>query len=105
MPAGALLVFGSYLAHRSGPNSSPRPRAAIYATYNGISEGDKHDSYYAHRRKAWPPTSERVPGVDYTEGALTYAFGSPMSGGKDMIDAKLAKDSATVNKLFNMIAA
>ncbi|BEJ15693.1 hypothetical protein CspHIS471_0502980 [Cutaneotrichosporon sp. HIS471] len=105
MPAGALLVFGSYLAHRSGPNSSPRPRAAIYATYNGVSEGDKHDSYYVHRRKAWPPTSERIAGVDYTEGALTYAFGSPMSGGKDMIDTKLAKDQATVNKLFNMIVA
>ena len=69
--AGTLLVFGSYLAHRSGPNSSSRPRAAIYATYNGISEGDKHDSYYVHRRKAWPPTFERDPTVDYTEGAIT----------------------------------
>lgn len=32
MSAGSLLIFGSYLAHRSGPNSSPRPRNAIYAT-------------------------------------------------------------------------
>ncbi|KAL1407796.1 hypothetical protein Q8F55_007231 [Vanrija albida] len=92
LPAGALLVFGSYLAHRSGPNSSPRARAAIYATYNGISEGDKHDAYYAHRRAAWPPSDERVPGVDYTEGALTYAYGSPMTGGTALIDAKLAAD-------------
>ena len=86
MKAGDLLVFGSYLAHRSGPNNSPRPRAAIYATYNGESEGDKHDSYYAHRRRVWPPTKERVPGVDYSEGAMTYAFGSPMAGGKEMIE-------------------
>lgn len=92
LPAGALLVFGSYLAHRSGPNTSPRARAAIYATYNGVSEGDKHDSYYAHRRTAWPPSDERVPGVDYTEGALTYAYGSPMTGGVGLIDKKLAGD-------------
>jgi ectoine hydroxylase-related dioxygenase (phytanoyl-CoA dioxygenase family) len=32
MSAGSILVFGSYLAHRSGPNSSQKPRAAIYAT-------------------------------------------------------------------------
>lgn len=105
MPAGALLVFGSYLAHRSGPNSSPRARAAIYATYNGVSEGDNHDSYYAHRRKAWPPTFERVAGVDYTDGALTYAFGSPMSGGKTAIDAKIAQASETVAKVFTVIEA
>ncbi|RSH80152.1 hypothetical protein EHS25_007257 [Saitozyma podzolica] len=107
MPAGSLLVFGSYLAHRSGPNSSPKPRAAIYATYNGISEGDKHDAYYAHRRKAWPPTFERVPGVDYTEGAITYAFGSPMTGGKEAIDRQIksAKTSETIDQLFNLLKA
>lgn len=82
MPAGALLVFGSYLAHRSGANSSTKPRAAIYATYNGISEGDKHDTYYEHRRKLWPPTFERVAGEKYQEGAMIYAFGSPMAGGE-----------------------
>jgi hypothetical protein len=86
--------------------------------YNGISEGDKHDSYYVHRRKAWPPTFEREAGKDYTEGALTCkpsplleavlivdAFGSPMSGGKTAIDASIAKQRDTVDKLFNVIKA
>jgi ectoine hydroxylase-related dioxygenase (phytanoyl-CoA dioxygenase family) len=36
MSAGSILVFGSYLAHRSGPNSSQKPRAAIYATVCGF---------------------------------------------------------------------
>jgi hypothetical protein len=103
MPAGALLLFGSYLAHRSGPNSSPRPRYALYATYNGSSEGDNHDAYYAHRRKIWPPTAERVAGVDYTEGALTYGYGSPMTGAKEMIYAKLAQHKATVDQIFAII--
>jgi hypothetical protein len=105
MPAGALLLFGSYLAHRSGPNASPRPRSAIYATYNGASEGDKHDAYYAHRRRAWPPTSERVPGVDYTEGALTYAYGSPMTGGVVAIDAHLARKTEAVQRVMEIIQA
>lgn len=30
---GEFLVFGSHLAHRSGPNNSEFGRAAIYATY------------------------------------------------------------------------
>lgn len=37
-----------------------------------------HDAYYAHRRKIWPPTHERVEGEKYLEGALLYGFGSPM---------------------------
>jgi len=99
LPAGSLLLFGSYLAHRSGPNSSPNPRAGIYATYNGISEGDKHDSYYIHRRKLWPPTFERVPGEKYKEGALTFAYGSPMYGGKEIIAERVKNKEANVDIL------
>lgn len=99
---GDVLVFGSFLAHRSGPkyvarparctlmtaddssfhrSNSDRPRAAIYATYNALSDGgDKHDAYYADRREHWPPTSERKEGKDYGLGALRYGFGSPMDG-------------------------
>ncbi|ORY29323.1 hypothetical protein BCR39DRAFT_532323 [Naematelia encephala] len=111
MPAGAMLLFGSYLAHRSGANSSPKPRAAIYATYNGISEGDNHDSYYVHRRKLWPPTSERVPGEKYSEGAMIYAYGSPMSGGKESIAETLSSGNkkqtitSTVTDLFHLLEA
>ena len=75
---GQLLVFGSYLAHRSGANTSTKDRKAIYATYNRLSEGDLHDQYYARRTKEWPATHMRVQGEDYTEGSHRYAFGSPM---------------------------
>jgi len=110
MPAGAVLIFGSYLAHRSGPNSSQKPRAAIYATYNGMSEGDKHDSYYAHRRKLWPPNSERVEGEKYHEGAMIYAFGSPMAVGKEAIAEVLAKGDQKaiqdkVSQIFDILIA
>jgi len=78
---GDILIFGSFLAHRSAANHSNFPRAAIYATYNAASDGgDKHDEYYIDRRQHWPPTSEREKGKDYSLGALRYGFGSPMDG-------------------------
>jgi 2-aminoethylphosphonate dioxygenase len=78
MTSGQLLIFGSYLAHRSGPNYSQGDRKAIYATYNCAKEGDLHRSYYEDRRKLWPPTHMRKDGERYTQGALRYGFGSPM---------------------------
>ncbi|KAK5459878.1 hypothetical protein LTS15_004007 [Exophiala xenobiotica] len=75
---GHLLVFGSYLAHRSGANHSTNDRKAIYATYNCAKEGDMHDQYYAHRKVVWPPMQLRKQGGQYKEGALRYGFGSPM---------------------------
>lgn len=75
---GQLLIFGSYLAHRSGANDSNSDRKAIYATYNCKSEGDLHDAYYEDRAKLWPPTHKRQEGEKYEVGALRYGFGSPM---------------------------
>ena len=75
---GQLLIFGSYLAHRSAANYSSSDRKAIYATYNCKSEGDLHDTYYEGRAKLWPPTHKRQDGAKYEAGAFRYAYGSPM---------------------------
>ncbi|KAL7925980.1 hypothetical protein ACQKWADRAFT_309592 [Trichoderma austrokoningii] len=75
---GQLLVFTSYLAHRSGPNHSDENRKALYVTYNLASEGDLHQEYYERRMKEWPATHMRKKGELYEDGALRYAFGSPM---------------------------
>jgi ectoine hydroxylase-related dioxygenase (phytanoyl-CoA dioxygenase family) len=48
---GDILIFGSYLVHRSGANTSPKNRRAIYATYNCATEGSLHDQYYLDRQK------------------------------------------------------
>lgn len=81
LASGDVLVFGSFLAHRSGANHSSNPRAAIYATFNAMSDGgDRRAAYYEKRRREWPPTFERVQGQDYSEGAKRYGFGSPMAG-------------------------
>lgn len=75
---GDILVFGSYLAHRSGANTSSTARRAIYATYNCAAEGDLHDEYYTDRQKLWPATHMRKEGESYAEGRNRYAFGTPM---------------------------
>ena len=77
---GDMLIFGSHLAHRSGPNNSPKERAMIYATYSGTRDGlDLRERYYADRRENFPPEHERVEGKDYSKGWERYAFAAPFS--------------------------
>jgi 2-aminoethylphosphonate dioxygenase len=53
---GDILLFGSHLAHRSGPNNSDKLRSMIYATYAGKEDGeDLREKYYADRRVEFPP--------------------------------------------------
>ena len=53
VPAGATLWFHSRTPHRSGPNRSPRPRRALYPTYNAAREGDRRAEYYAAKAEAF----------------------------------------------------
>ena len=47
---GDIVLFDSYLPHRSGPNATEGWRRAAYLTFNLASEGDLHAAYYAHKR-------------------------------------------------------
>ncbi|TQW01086.1 hypothetical protein V2A60_002101 [Cordyceps javanica] len=88
LESGQLLIFTSYLAHRSEANHSSTDRKAVYATYNLASEGDNHKSYYEHRKVAWPATHMRKEGENYEQGSFTYSYGSPMlslDAGKQLI--------------------
>jgi 2-aminoethylphosphonate dioxygenase len=50
--AGETLWFHSRTPHRSGPNLGPRPRRALYPTYNALAEGDLRGAYYDEKRTA-----------------------------------------------------
>ena len=50
IPAGSTLWFHSRTPHRSGPNTSARPRRALYPTYNARSEGDLRADYYREKQ-------------------------------------------------------
>ena len=50
---GDILLFGSYIPHKSPVNLSNQPRRIIYLTYNAISQGDWREQYYADKREAF----------------------------------------------------
>ncbi len=75
---GDVLLFDSYIPHRSGPNRTQRPRRAFYVTYNRASEGDRRDAYYVDKRENFPPEAERIPGKDYSKGAALYNLANPI---------------------------
>ncbi len=50
---GDILLFGSYIPHKSPPNLSNEPRRIIYLTYNAKSQGDWREKYYADKRQAF----------------------------------------------------
>lgn len=56
---GDLVLFDSYVPHRSGVNHSDLPRRALYVTYNAKSQGDFRKAYFARKRRAFPPECER----------------------------------------------
>lgn len=78
MDPGDILIFDSYLAHRSGPNRTDRPRRALYVTYNRVSAGSHREAYFQRKRAAFPPECERKPGVDYSQTAAIYNLGNPI---------------------------
>ena len=59
--AGETLFFDALTPHRSGTNTSTKPRRALYPTYNAASEGNLRDSYYKAKLEAFAaPASEGV---------------------------------------------
>ena len=49
---GELVLFDSYLPHRSRANTSSSWRRSAYLTYSPASQGDQHSAYYAKKRAA-----------------------------------------------------
>jgi 2-aminoethylphosphonate dioxygenase len=62
---GDVILFDSYVPHRSGPNLTASPRRILYATYNGLSHGDHRESYFRDKRANFPPDCEREAGKIY----------------------------------------
>jgi 2-aminoethylphosphonate dioxygenase len=97
---GDMLIFGSHLAHRSGPNNSTRERAMIYATYSAKRDGtDLRERYYADRRDNFPPEYERIEGKDYSKGWERYAFAAPFSSQGIMEQEAPPPTTAVVGKV------
>lgn len=62
---GDIIFFDSFVPHRSGPNTTNKPRRMLYATYAKKSEGDFRAKYYEDKRISFPPDIERDENRDY----------------------------------------
>jgi 2-aminoethylphosphonate dioxygenase len=62
---GDIVIFDSYVPHRSGINQTDAPRRVMYLTYNRAGEGDYRQKYYSDKRESFPPDIEREPGKEY----------------------------------------
>jgi hypothetical protein len=74
---GDLIVFDSYVPHRSGPNRTGQPRRSYYVTFNRRSDGDQRAAYYARKRQLFPQECERQPGVDYARLGAQFNLANP----------------------------
>jgi ectoine hydroxylase-related dioxygenase (phytanoyl-CoA dioxygenase family) len=75
---GDVVVFGSYIPHKSGPNNTNNSRRTLYLTYNPVSEGDRYFEYNIDKRKHFPPEIERIPNTDYSQGEKVYNVANPI---------------------------
>ena len=75
---GDLVLFDSYLPHRSGPNNSKLPRSVLYATYNRVRDGDVRDGYFQKKRAEFPPDVERESGRRCEPNSI-FNVGNPVA--------------------------
>jgi len=59
-----LVLFDSYVPHRSGKNITETPRRIFYFTYHDKKYGNLYDSYIINKRKYFPPNIERTDKVE-----------------------------------------
>jgi hypothetical protein len=60
-PSGSVIVFDSFIPHKSGPNRSSQSRRALFTTFNPFYEGDHRLKYYELKNKYFPQsTSSRT---------------------------------------------
>ena len=73
---GDIVIFSSFLPHRSGVNQSLQSRRAVYAMYALASEGDHRAEYFRQKRALFPPDAEREAGRAYDGGI--FNVGNPI---------------------------
>jgi 2-aminoethylphosphonate dioxygenase len=74
-----LLMFDSYVPHRSDENSTPNDRRIFYLTYNPAEDGDFYLDYIRKKREVLPPDIEREEGKDYNIGGTKYNLANPIN--------------------------
>ncbi len=72
-----VLIFDSFVPHRSGPNKTVGSRRIFYFTFNLAKEGDYFTDYVEKKRQELPPNIEREKGKDYKILGSKYNLANP----------------------------
>lgn len=73
-----LLIFNSFVPHRSDQNISDDSRRIFYFTFNLKKEGDYFDAYLKKKREELPPPIERQEGKEYKIIGSKYNLANPI---------------------------
>lgn len=73
-----LLIFDSFIPHKSGKNNTNASRSIFYFTYNKLKEGDHYNEYVKQKRLHFPPPNERDSSNIKTTNNK-YNFGNPFN--------------------------
>jgi len=68
--AGDVLIFTSYVPHRSRQNDSNRPRRALYLTFNPAEDGEHRTAYYTN--KASQMQRNRISLINHFNGSIVH---------------------------------
>lgn len=63
---GDIVLFNSYIPHRSGSNKMDKPRKSLYLTYNNAEEGYLRDEYYIN--KIQTIDDDKISIIDHYDG-------------------------------------
>ncbi|MDX7997733.1 phytanoyl-CoA dioxygenase family protein [Xenorhabdus sp. Reich] len=63
---GDLIIFSSFILHKSNDNLTDTHRKCIFLTYNNSLEGNLRENYFRFKRKSFPPMIERDSTIDYS---------------------------------------
>lgn len=73
-----LLIFNSFIPHKSEKNISENPRRNFYFTYNHSYDGDLYNSYFERKREEFPPDIERQANKNYSVRNTRYNLANPI---------------------------
>ena len=62
-----IVIFDSFVPHKSGDNNSLEERRNVYLTYNRRCDGYYYDSYIDRKRLEFPPEIERDANKTYSK--------------------------------------
>ena len=72
-----ILLFDSYVPHRSHKNTTENPRRIFYFTFNEEKYGDLYSDYLVKKRTEFPPDIERVKGQSVSINGNKYNLANP----------------------------